>query len=450
MQRRPPGTLIPHASQPTTILFERKRQLEEAKDGLSAQKKLSEEQKIEFEKRREEIKLRREQLIQQPAMRDNYVKQNYDKIAQAEQLFLTEQAACKSLDQEIQQKQKRITQLEQQKTKKDQVLREMEKQRDYLVREETDEYPEVIALIQRYEALRATTKELGSQIEGISRQQEDINTEITRTKQDLNSAMLQKTNQLDQLEQRLKGRRQQMRNMIEGIQSEVVQLTQLKTEESEVKMALANLFTRVVYARVNMAGTLSAPAICKAQTSQSAPLSPLEKYFVSTTTTYNPLIQYLAGEQPSQFGNEAQVILQQQAQLQVLQQQQHEADVILAMMQEQYGAKDRQQQQLLLIRDFLSDLMAIESSIDSSLALKYPHLFQVGSTSQIAQGELTTKQADAPSKAIADTKATAPKPKPTTKAGASKGDERGATGRLRKGANSDQGMGEEAFWGTGE
>lgn len=71
------------------------------------------------------------------------VKQSYDKISQAEQLFLQEQSICKALDQEIELKQKRITELENERKKKEQTLARMEKAREYLVHEETDEFPEV-------------------------------------------------------------------------------------------------------------------------------------------------------------------------------------------------------------------------------------------------------------------------------------------------------------------
>ena len=69
--------------------------------------------------------------------------QSYDKILQAEQLLLTEQATCKALDQEIQMKKQQIAELEAEKKRKEEVLTTIEKARDYLIHEETDEFPEV-------------------------------------------------------------------------------------------------------------------------------------------------------------------------------------------------------------------------------------------------------------------------------------------------------------------
>ncbi|KAH7826871.1 uncharacterized protein MONOS_11289 [Monocercomonoides exilis] len=372
-------------TQPTTILFEKKRALEEAKEGLTAQKELSEQQKKEFEKRKEEIKLQREQLIQRPAMYDHYVKQSYDKIAQAEQLYLSEQSTCKTLDKEIQAKQRKIAELEAERKKKERKLAQMEKSRDYLIHEETDEFPEVSALIQRYEALQSSTKELISQIENIQKQQEETLLEIGKTKQELGNAILAMTNQLDVLESQLKDKRATVRAMSEGIQTEVVQLAASKAEESEAKMALANLFTRVVIARVQLAGTLSAPAIVQAYTLTSS--SPPLRSTTSATGAQQSLSapsalgSYLSGTSPSSPSyssgatDSAALIAQLQHQA-FLQQQQHEADLIIEQMKEANGVKTNDEAMLCLIRDFLIDLSACEKDIDRLIAEKQQQALQ--------------------------------------------------------------------------
>eukprot|EP00770_Monocercomonoides_exilis_P011345 MONOS_11289.1-p1 / transcript=MONOS_11289.1 / gene=MONOS_11289 / organism=Monocercomonoides_exilis_PA203 / gene_product=unspecified product / transcript_product=unspecified product / location=Mono_scaffold00559:9762-11711(+) / protein_length=513 / sequence_SO=supercontig / SO=protein_coding / is_pseudo=false len=353
-------------TQPTTILFEKKRALEEAKEGLTAQKELSEQQKKEFEKRKEEIKLQREQLIQRPAMYDHYVKQSYDKIAQAEQLYLSEQSTCKTLDKEIQAKQRKIAELEAERKKKERKLAQMEKSRDYLIHEETDEFPEV-------------------SIENIQKQQEETLLEIGKTKQELGNAILAMTNQLDVLESQLKDKRATVRAMSEGIQTEVVQLAASKAEESEAKMALANLFTRVVIARVQLAGTLSAPAIVQAYTLTSS--SPPLRSTTSATGAQQSLSapsalgSYLSGTSPSSPSyssgatDSAALIAQLQHQA-FLQQQQHEADLIIEQMKEANGVKTNDEAMLCLIRDFLIDLSACEKDIDRLIAEKQQQALQ--------------------------------------------------------------------------
>jgi hypothetical protein len=257
--------------------------------------------------------------------------------------------------------------------------------------------------------LLSSTKELQSQIAEINRKTDELNKRYTERKQELSNAILQQSNKMDSLEGVMKERRATLRNMADGIQLDVVSLTDARQEESEVKMfaffinffffilnlifffflcrALANLFQRVIVARCLLAGTLTCPYIVQAANSlptisqvagASAAPSPLTIYlssgklyfvfffikspddngfFIAASVT--PVS--ITNPPPSLDGSSMATNLQKQQQVQMQQlQQQYEADKVIRMMKEGNNTNDIYEAQLCLVRDFLLDLREVD------------------------------------------------------------------------------------------
>ncbi|KAK2964190.1 hypothetical protein BLNAU_721 [Blattamonas nauphoetae] len=469
MQRKPPPSVNVNPTQTSTLLFEKKRSLEESKEGLTAQKRLSEQQKAEFEKRKEEIKIQREQLIQKPAMYDHYVKQSYDKIAQAEQQFLSEQSLCRTLEQEIQRKERRIRQLEMEREMKEQQLKEMEEQREYLVKEETDEYPEVSSLIQRYDALQTSTKELVQQIDSLTKRQEEMNTTIIKTRQNLSDVLLSLSNQVDQKEEELKEKRRQMRMMQDNLLTQTSTLTSSSTLHSASTVAVQTLFKKVIVARSKLAGTIAAPTIVQAsqpvnaQTIGLATATGDDKGDSMLVPSMYVSVQKSVGDQTSsdwnKFGESNEDLIHQLQRNAFSSQQEKELSTVVNMIIEQNSLEQLglppkllpYKAMLTLIHDFLVDLSQIEPQVDK-------HLQTINLVKE--EKETTGKQTGAVRKVEGQrplsphstrqsiTSSRLSPQKPISREQSGKG--KTTKPKPKKTFTLEQTMGEEAFWGNAD
>lgn len=236
---------LEHVS-PATRLLEKRRQMFEVQEALEAQKEEYKRREAEFKRREEKLK-ERDLALQESLIKFNkFLQENDSKRARAEKKERDE--IKQRLAKEVEITKLRET-LEKLKTDKAEMLSVLQKDMRYqtyleAVLDSTDEYPEIIELLLRYETLEATHHDLVERSHEGQSESEGQSAFNKRFHKDKVDEILEYNNQIALLQQRYEA------SVVTSIrlQAETDRQLQDSAEATlllgQVLMACDNIFTR--------------------------------------------------------------------------------------------------------------------------------------------------------------------------------------------------------------
>jgi hypothetical protein len=236
---------LEHVS-PATRLLEKRRQMFEVQEALDAQKEEYKRREAEFKRREEKLK-ERDLALQESLIKFNkFLQENDSKRARAEKKERDEIKQRLAKEVEITKLRETFERLKTDKAEMLSILQKDMRYQTYLegVLDSTDEYPEIIELLLRYETLEATHHDLVERSREGQSESEGQSTFNKRFHKDKVDEILEYNNQIALLQQRYEA------SVVTSIrlQAETDRQLQDSAEATlllgQVLMACDNIFTR--------------------------------------------------------------------------------------------------------------------------------------------------------------------------------------------------------------
>ena len=248
-QRRmlPQQLTLEHVS-PATRLLEKRRQMFEVQEALDAQKEEYKRRETEFKRREEKLK-ERDLALQESLIKFNkFLQENDSKRARAEKKERDEIKQRIAKESEITRLREQLEKLKVDKVEMLGVLNENMRYQHYLeaVIDSTDEYPEIIELLLRYETLEATQHDLverSREGQSESEEQSQFNKRFHKEKVD---EILEYNNQIAMLQQRYEAVIAHKNRLQAETDRQLQESAEATLQLGQVLMACDNIFTRCI------------------------------------------------------------------------------------------------------------------------------------------------------------------------------------------------------------
>lgn len=247
LPRLPQQLTLDHVS-PATRLLEKRRQMYEVQEALDAQKEEFKRRETDFKRREEKLK-ERDLALQESLIKFNkFLQENDSKRARAEKKERDEIKQRIIKEGEITRLREQLEKLKVEKVEMLAVLREDMRYQHYLeaVIDSTDEYPEILELLLRYETLEATHHDLierSREGQSESEDQAQFNKRFHKEKVD---EILEYNNQIAMLQQRYEAVLAHKQRLQAETDRQLQDSAEATLQLGQVLMACDNIFTRCV------------------------------------------------------------------------------------------------------------------------------------------------------------------------------------------------------------
>jgi hypothetical protein len=248
-QRRalPQQLTLEHVS-PATRLLEKRRQMFEVQEALDAQKEEYKRREAEFKRREEKLK-ERDLALQESLIKFNkFLQENDSKRARAEKKERDEIKQRVAKEGEITRLRETLEKLKVEKTEMLAVLHKDMRYQQYLdaVLDSTDEYPEILELLLRYETLEATHHDLVERSREGQSESEDQSQFNKRFHKEKVDEILEYNNQIAMLQQRYEAVVSHSNKLQAATDRQLQESAEATLQLGQVLMACENIFSRCI------------------------------------------------------------------------------------------------------------------------------------------------------------------------------------------------------------